>query len=139
MLEEGTYSVICIQIELFRSSKSGSMELTQIGAIAWQRGSEEFFQAINIPGLHHYLDEYKLGGDILKALHMSREDGGIFQFRSQFEIVEENEKIFCVDEKRALKDFLYFLDRYPNSILIGVDENSISVLVRKLKYLNFGM
>ena len=85
------------------------------------------------------LNSYKLSGDLLKALHVSREDGGIFQFRSQFEIIEENEKIFCVDEKRALKDFLYFLDRYPNSILIGVDENSISVLVRKLKYLNFGM
>ena len=93
ILEEGTYSVSCIQIELFRSSESGSMDLTQIVGMASHSRSEEFFRAIDIPKLNHYLDEYKLGGDLLKAFHVTREDGRIFQFGSQFEIVEENEKI----------------------------------------------
>ena len=48
-------------------------------------------------------------------------------------------KIFFVGEKRPLIDFLYFLEKFPNSILIGVDDYSILVLPRKLKYLNSGM
>ena len=136
MLDKGTYSIICVQIEVFRSSKSGATKLTQIGCIAWQSDSEEFFRAIKVRDLNKYLDGYKLGGDLLKALHMTREDDRTFQFRSQFEIIEEDKKIVCVDEDKALRDLLHFLKKFPKSIIVGVDEDSISFLVRKLKDLN---
>ena len=63
-------------------------------------------RAIKPHGLEKYIDTYKLGGDLLKALHMTKENDGTFQFRSQFEIIDEKRKILCVDEGKALEDML---------------------------------
>ena len=136
MLKEGTYSIVFVHIEVFRSNKSSSTKLTQIGCITWNSDSKQFFRAIKPRGLEKYVDTYKLGGDLLKALHMTKENDGIFQFRSQFEIIEEGRKIVCVDEGKALKDLLMFLQNFQNCILVGIDEDSISILVKKLKDLN---
>ena len=83
------YQFVFVHIETFASNKSSSTHLTQIGCYA---GSSEFFCAIKPSGLARYLDRFKLGGDLLKALHMTREEDGTFQFRSQFEIVSDQRK-----------------------------------------------
>ena len=72
----------------------------------------------------------------MQALHMTKEKDGTFLFRSQFEFVQEDEKIWCVAEREALTSFLDFLEKFPNAIILGVDENSVSILVKKLKLLN---
>ena len=136
MIKKGTYPIISVHIELFRSNKSPSTKLTQIGCVVPGLKQSKFFKAIKPRGLEKYLDTYKLGGDLLQALHMTREDDGSFQFRSQFEIVEDAQKIVCVEESEALEGFLNFLENFPNCVILGVDEDSISIIVKKLKEAN---
>ena len=102
MLKAGTYPIVSTHIELFRSNKSHSSKLTQVSCLVsgLDSGSASFFRAIKPWGLENYLDNYKLGGDLLKALHMTREEDGKFLYRSQFETVEEDDKIVCFEEHR---------------------------------------
>lgn len=124
-----TYTLVYVHIETFHSSKSSSTWLTQIGGCT---EDQEFFRAIRPPGLTSYLGSYKLGGDLLKALHMTQEADDTFLFRSQFEvIVDATQKIVCVREKAAVKDFLSWLSKFENCILLGVDENTLSILKKK--------
>ena len=94
--DQKSYQFLFVHIETFNSNKSSSTHLTQIGCSA---GSSEFLCAIKPSGLARYLDRFKLGGDLLKALHMTREEDGTFQFRSQFEIVsDQREELICVSD-----------------------------------------
>jgi len=136
MIQKGMYPIISVHIEISRSNKSPSTKLTQIGCIASGLKDAKFFKAIKPSGLEKYLDSYKLGGDLLQALHMTREDDGTFLFRSQFEIVEDGQKIVCVEESEALKGFLDFIENFPNCVLLGVDEDTVSIIVKKLKEVN---
>merc|ERR1719427_1248356 len=136
MLKKGTYPIISVHVELFRSNRSPSTKLTQIGCVVSNWNESSFFLPIKPFGLEKYLDNYKLGGDLLQALHMTKEDDGIYLFRSQFEIVDEDKKIICVEEKEALKCFLSFLENFPKCVILGVDEDSVSILVKKLKGVN---
>jgi len=132
-LEVGNYSVVSIHVEVFRSSKSSTTKLTQIGCTLWGQELQGFFRAVKPRGLEKYLDTCKLGGDLLRALHMTREDDGTFQFRSQFEIIEHEKKINCVEERKALKDLLQYLRKIPNCLLLGVDEDTIAILDQRLR------
>ena len=114
MLEPGQYTVVSVHVEVFRSSKSPTTKLTQIGCSVWGKEQKRFFRAVKPNGLEKYLDTCKLGGDLLRALHMTREDDGSFQFRSQFDIIADDKKIVCVEERRALKDFIEYLRNIPN-------------------------
>ena len=62
-LKEGEYPIVSIHIELFRSNKSTSIKLTQLSCLV--SGSDSFFRGIKPRGLENYLDNYKLGGDLL--------------------------------------------------------------------------
>jgi len=136
ILKDGTYHIVSVHIEQFRSNKSPSTKLTQIGCVVSGSKPSSFFRAIKPRGLEKFLDSKKLSGDLLQALHMTREEDGKFLFRSQFEIVQENNKIVCVEESEALKGLLDFLEDFPNCIILGVDEDSISILVEKLRDAN---
>ena len=110
-----------VHIETFSSNKSSSTKITQIGCCI---GGSDFFCAIKPSGLSKYLDRYKLGGDLLKLLHMTREDDRTFLFRKQFEIITDpNKKLFCVSEKEAIKALFKFLEQFNNCILIAVEHN----------------
>ena len=52
-------------------------------------------------GIEDYLNNYKLGGDLLQALHMTCEDG-TFLFRTRFETTEKSDNDACVEEDAAL-------------------------------------
>ena len=67
-------------------------------------------------------------------LHMTREEDGTFQFRSQFEILTDQcKRIVCVSEKEAIKRFLKFVKDYSNPIFVAVDEDTLSILFKKVK------
>jgi len=132
-LNAGKYTIVSIHIELFRSSKFSFSKITQIGCVVEGVTPVWFFKAVKPHGIEEYLDHYKLGGDLLQALHMTREDDGTFLFRSRFEAIEESKKVVCVEEREALENLLDFLETYTNCVIVGVDEDTIAILVKKLK------
>ena len=72
-------------LEILSSSLSSSVHLTQLAATTTQG---EMFRPIVPPDLTKYLDSFKLGGDLLMNLNMTREDDGdCFLFRRRFEVV----------------------------------------------------
>jgi len=130
-LEPGKYNIVVVHIELFRSRKQSSTSLTQIGC-AVPGSDDSFFRSIKPSGLEKYLDCYKLGGDLLQALHMTREDDGTFLFRKQFENVGKCNKIVCVEESEAISSLIIYLKRYPNCVILSVDEDTVAILTKKL-------
>ena len=72
-------------------------------------------------------------GDLLQALHMTREDdkNKTFLFRKQFDVSAKNVDV-CVSDRRALAEFVDFFNSKP-CLLIGTDEEAVSVLVNKIK------
>ena len=61
-------------------------------ASTWRRRIEDwrkrsFFTETS--GIEDYLNNYKLGGDLLQALHMTSEEDGTFLFRSRFETTDK--------------------------------------------------
>ena len=81
--EAGAYTLVCCHLEGLRSSLSPTLHLTQLAATTSTSYTDNstFFRAIAPPGLGSYLDECRVGGDLLQVLHMAREDRGTFLFR----------------------------------------------------------
>ena len=130
-LEPGKYTIVSVHIELFRTSKQSSSTLTQIGCVVY--GSDDcFFRSVKPSGIEEYLDCYKLGGDLLQALHMTREEDGTFLFKKQFEDVEKCDKIVCAEESEAISSLFRYLEKYPNCVILGVDEDTVATLAKKL-------
>ena len=78
------FQVFC-HLETLSSSFSPSLHMTQLAATS---ALGELFRPIVPPGLTKYLDSYKLGGDLLLNLNMTREDDGdSFLFRRRFQAV----------------------------------------------------
>ena len=71
-----------------------------------------------------------------KHSHITREDDGAFLFRSRFEVINDDNKIVCIEEIEALESCLDFLQNFPNCIVVGVDEETVAILARKLKCVN---
>ena len=88
------YQLMFIHIETFRSNKSSSTLLTQIGCLS---GSSDFFCAIKPYGLSKYLDSYKLGGDLLRALNMTSSSSDLSLKLSLIQV-----KLYFVCQKRRL-------------------------------------
>ena len=77
--EEETYTVVSCHLEGLRSSLSPTLHLTQLAATTSTSytDSSTFFRAIAPPGLGSYLDECRVGGDLLQVLNMARENRGL--------------------------------------------------------------
>jgi len=131
-LNAGKYNVVSVHVELLRSNKHNFSKLTQIGCVA-HSDADTFFRSIRPCGIENLLDNYKLSGDLLQALHMTREDDGTFLFRKKFDVVETSKNIICVEEKEALRSFIRYLQSYPNCILVGIDEDTVAILMKKLE------
>ena len=131
-LNAGRYSIVSVHLELFRSrfGKHCSTKLTQIGCVA--SDGDCFFRSIKPSGIEDYLNNYKLGGDLLQALHMTCEDG-TFLFRTRFETTEKSDNYACVEEDATLSCLLEFLQKYPNCIIVGVDEDTVAILKKRLR------
>ena len=110
--------VFC-HLEFMRSSSSPDLHLTQLAAVSPDHHTPVFLP-VAPPVLPEYLDNYKLGGDLMQVLTMTRdqEDKNTFLFRPTV-LVEEVQRVVCVPEKEALRSFLNFLDGLgPNIILV---------------------
>ena len=105
------------------------MHLTQLAATT---PTSTLFRAIVPPVLAHYLDHYRIGGELLRALNMVREEA-TFLFRPPV-LVEQVERVECVREEEALVAFLDKLEGLGKGVvLVGVDEDTVCLLVARLK------
>ena len=110
--------VFC-HLEYLRSKSSPNVHLTQLAAVSIGHHPPVFLPVVP-PVLAEYLENFKLGGDLMQALTMTRdlEDKNTFLFRPTV-LVEEVPRVVCVPEKEALCSFLKFLeDLGPNIILV---------------------
>jgi len=131
-----TYTLISVHVETFRVSNDPIINLTQIGCTTALTGGKEkgtFFQPIKPSNLEELLEKHKMEGDLLKALHITDENGK-FEFRAQFEIRKRKEKnkIYAINEAEALKLFWEFLSDYKNVVLATVDEATMELVLAKL-------
>ena len=134
-IPSGKYSLVFLHIEYLRTNENESPQITQIGCTAWPSG-DTFFRAVTPKILPKLINNYRLSGDLLKALHLTEAINGKYQFRAELAIVEEENMIYSVDEEEALKDLLHFLhnESIENPcIIVGLDEDTISNLEKKLK------
>ena len=119
--EKGKASkLVFCHLEFLRSSYSPNLHLTQLAAVSMDHHSPVFLPIVP-PVLAEYLDNYRLGGDLMQALTMTRdlEDKNTFLFRPTV-LVKEVPRVTCVPEKEALCSFLKFLENLgPNIILVG--------------------
>ena len=130
------YTLVCVHIETFRVSNDPSISLSQVGCTTalntGEKEKETFFQPVKPSRLEHFLGNYKMEGDLLKALHMTDENGR-FQFRAQFEIKrKEKNKVYAISEKEALGELTKYLDSFENVILFAVDEETLEIILGKL-------
>jgi len=134
---DAPYSLVCIHAETFRVSNVPTISLSQVGCVTAinTHDKDSFFQPIKPNDLEYYLENYKMEGDLLKALHMTDENGR-FEFRGQFEIKrKEKNKVYAVTENEALEKLADFLDKMAKVVLLAVDEDTIKLLLEKLSQL----
>ena len=123
--ETTSSKIVFFHFEILRSAPSRltSSHLTQLAAVSTDDRSPLFLPVFP-PVLAEYLDDYKLSGDLMQALTMTRdlEDKNIFLFRPTV-LVEEVPRVACVTEEEALFSFLKFLEDLGPSIILVVQPN----------------
>ena len=112
------YKLVFCHLEFLRSSTCPALHLTQLAACISSDATSSIFLPVAPPVLVEYLDNYKLSGDLMQTLTMTREDQGTFLFRPPV-LVEEVQRVVCLPENEALQLFLDFLQANgPNIILV---------------------
>ena len=99
--------------------------------------AQTFFRPIKPCSLQFYLENYKMEGDLLKALHLTEEENGKFEFRAQFEIKrKEKNKIYCSTEEEATESMRNYLKQFNNIgiVLFGIDRETLSTFLRKVNW-----
>ena len=134
------FSLVCLHIETFEVSNAGELEVTQLGcSTALNLASQQrvqLFSPAAPANLNHFLNNYKLEGDLLKALHMQESQEGKFEFRAQFEIKrKEKNKVFCLTEQEALESFANYLENLENVVLMAIEERTLEIVMKKLAQL----
>ena len=117
-----TYKMVFCHIEFLRTSSSPALHLTQLAANPLLTAPDHLsvFLPVAPPVLAEYLDHYKVGGDLMQTLTMTREGSDTFLFRPPI-LVEEVQRVVCVQESSALRTFLDFLEMIgPNLILVAI-------------------
>ena len=110
--------VFC-HMELLHSSTSTTVHLTQLAATNTTNFANIFLPILPslLPDL---LDRYRVG-NLIEVMKVLKEDRQTFLFR-EHALVSETKRLECVQELAG-----------PNVVLVGVDEDSIGVLLQKLK------
>ena len=108
--------IVFCHIESLRLSSSPELHLTQVAGACHNPQANVFLPVL--PSiLPCYLNNYKLGGDIMRTLNLI-ENNGSYLFRPSV-LVENTPGIEYVDEDQALRTFLDFLDMIgPNITLV---------------------
>ena len=113
------YKMVFCHLEFLRSSISPArLHLTQLAACSFSSSTSRIFLPVAPPVLGEYLDNYKLGGDLMQTLTMVREDKDTFLYRPPV-LVEKVQRVKCLSESEALRAFLDFLQANgPNVTLV---------------------
>ena len=117
--KEKSCKLVFCHLEFLRSTSSPDLHLTQLAAGSTDHHPPVFLP-VAPPVLAEYLEDYKLSGDLMQALTLTRdlEDRNTFLFRPTV-LVERFPRLVCVPEEEALSSFLKFLeDLGPNIILV---------------------
>ena len=109
-------NLVCIHIETFRVSNEPGVEITQVGCTLTElkfvpgQAERNYFRPVKPAKLEHYLTNYKLEGDLLRALHMTEAEGGRFEYRTQFEARRSGAAaLYCSGEREAMVDLFQYL------------------------------
>ena len=132
--ETKSSKLVFCHLEFLRCTSSPDLHLTQLAAVSTDHDLPVFLPVVP-PVLPQYLENFKVGGDLMKTLTMTRdpEDKNTFLFRPTV-LVEEVQHVVCLTESAALHTFLDYLEEIgPNVILVGLDEDTLGVLMQKLK------
>jgi len=131
------YNFVFIEMETMKASNSEYKEITQIGAVGCgDNKSKKLFKAIEPKNLNHYLENFKMGGDLLKTLHIQKDAFNNFEFRKQFEILKgDKDEKKCVNEETALESLSTFLESFENCVIISLSEANIELLISRMKHL----
>ena len=117
--ETKSSKLVFCHLEFLRCTSSADLHLTQLAAVSTDHHPPVFLPVVP-PVLAEYLEDYKLSGDLMQALTMTRdlEDKNTFLFRPTV-LVEEVPRVVSIPEKEALCSFLKYLeDIGPNIILV---------------------
>ena len=131
------FTLISVHLDTFKASNEKKFTISQIGCSTSLTGDKEdtFFAPIKPANLENYLENYKMEGDLLKALHITESDNGKFEFRAQFEIKrKEKNKIYCSSEEEALENIKIFLRKHSNVILFAIDKETIECFTTKIQF-----
>ena len=116
--------VFC-HLEYLRCSSSPDFHLTQLAAVA--PGHEPVFFPVLPSVLPDILDNYKVEGDLLQVLTMTREDNA-FLFGSTV-LVEEAPRTMCLSETVALQKFIEYLQNVGSNIILVIKFNFKSIFM----------
>jgi len=135
---DASYNFVFLEIETLRASNSSGKQITQIGCCSTlnipDAIDEKFFTVIEPSKLNHYLDNFQIAGDLLQFLHLQRNESGQFEYRKQFEIVEEGVEIpRCITEKEALQSLARFLN-WSKFIIISIKKETIGLVIERMKH-----
>ena len=107
--------IVYCHIESLRLSSSPELHLTQLAGACHNPQANVFLPVL--PSiLPEYLNNYKLGGDIMRTLNLI-ENNGSYLFRPSV-LVENTPGIEYVDEDQALRTFFHFLDMIGSNITL---------------------
>ena len=138
--------MVFVHLEYLHFSSSPGLHLTQLAVVS--PGHEAVFSPVLPSVLPDILDNYKVDGDLMRALSLTRKDN-TFQFGSCV-LLENVSRIACVSETKGLQKFIEHLESVgPNVILVhsklnfhmlysigpfkvGLDEATLGVLMQKL-------
>ena len=114
-LDRISNKIVFCHIESLRLSSSPELHLTQLAGACHNPQANVFLPVLPsiLPG---YLNNYKLGGDIMRTLNLI-ENNGSYLFRPSV-LVENTPGIEYVDEDQALRTFLDFLDMIGSNIIL---------------------
>jgi len=130
------YTLLCLHLDTFKASNESTFTISQLGCCTANLSNnkpETFFTPIKPPKLENYLENYKMEGDLLKALHVTDSDKGRFEFRAQFEIKrKEKNKIYCTSETEAIDNLKTILKTHERIIIFAIDKETIEHFLFKL-------
>ena len=135
------FTLVCFHLDTFKASNETTFTISQIGCSTGFTGLGEkedtFFAPIKPDKLENYLENYKMEGDLLKALHVTESENKKFEFRAQFEIKrKEKNKIYCSTESEALENIKAFIKKQKNVILFAIDKDTIEHFAAKVDIWN---
>jgi len=142
--ENSKLSIICLDVEYIKQNNETRKDLTQIGCSVLHldkdgivsNSDQTFFRVIQPPRMTEYLS-MKMRGDLLKSLHIQQNQTGQFEFRDEFEIInEESNKIKCISEKEALDELANFVSNFASHVLVSLDEETIKIIQEKVTYIS---